>query len=218
MREYANLGNLKRASILGALIAVMSMPRLADAGMSMSTYLPAAFLAMTLVSTAATAWGDKSGLQGIFPSKRLQLRGILIALLLGLCALPIKILLTDPILRCSLPTRMMNLAFPATTIGVIGLILWASGFENMFFNVAATSYFTRLSRNMWLAIVLSASFRTFVSSRILMAAGIQSPLILSLNAITCFIASTLFATSGLPAASIFTAIAASSVAFTVPSS
>ena len=213
MRDYAHLGNLKRAACLGVILAVMSIPRLLDAGMSMSTHLPAAFLAMTLVSAAATAWGGKSGLRGLFPPKPILLKGMLIALLLALCSLPIKIYLSDPILKASLPPRMLALSFPATTLGVIGLILWASGFENMFFNVAAPSYFTRLSRNMWLAIVLSASFRTFVSSRAMIAADIQSPHLLMLNAISCFIACTLFATYGLPAAALFTAIAATSVIF-----
>jgi hypothetical protein len=166
---------------------------------------------MTLVSAAATAWGDQGGLRGLFPERRYVIRGLMAALLFGIIALTLKVRLTDPILKLSLPPKMLALSFPATAAGLAGIILWAAGFENMFFNVAATSYFTRLSHNMWLAVALSASFRTFVASRLLMSAGIESPLLLSLNAVSCLIACTLFATSGLPAAMLFSALAASSV-------
>jgi hypothetical protein len=213
MRDYATLENLKRAALLGAIIAIMALPRLADAGMPLSTYLPAAFLAMTLASAAATAWGSKYGLKGLFPTRDIMRKGLLVALFLGLFALPFKVYLVDPLLRSSLPPRMLALSFPTTSLGIVGIILWASGFENMFFNVAATSYFTRLTHRMWLAVALSAAFRTFVSSRLLMSAGMESPALLAMNAMSCFIACTLFAKAGLPAAALFTAIAASSVAF-----
>lgn len=212
MRKYADIGNLKKAALLGLAICLTSLPRIADAGLAMSTYLPAAFLAMTLVSAAATAWGDQGGMRGLLPERKYLLRGLTAALLFGLIALVLKVWLTDPILKARLPPKMLALSFPATSVGLIGIILWASGFENMFFNVAATSYFTRLSQNMWLAVALSAAFRTFVSSRLLMSAGIESPLLLSLNAVSCLIACTLFARSGLPSAMLFSAIAASSVA------
>jgi hypothetical protein len=213
VQDYANIGNLKRAALLGISICVMSIPRISEAGLPLSTYLPAAFLAMTLVSAAATAWGGKSGLRGLFPPSNYMTWGLIAALFFGLCALPLKVYLTDPILKTNLPPRMHALSFPTSAIGVAGIILWAAGFENMFFNVAATSYFTRLSHNMWLAIALSASFRTFVSSRLLLSAGLESPLLLCLNALSCLIACILFAKSGLPSALLFSAITASSVAF-----
>ncbi len=213
MWDYANIGNLKRAAFLGLIICVMSVPRISDAGLPLATYLPAAFLAMTLVSAAATAWGAQSGLKGLFPSHNRMVWGLIASLVLGLSSLLIKAYVTDPILKAALPPRMLALSFPASAAGVLGLILWAAGFENMFFNVAATSYFTRLSRNMWLAVALSACFRTFVSSRLLLSAGIQSPALLGLNALSSLTACVLFAKSGLPAAALFSAITASSVAF-----
>lgn len=213
MRDYANIGNLKRAAVLGLTICFMSIPRISEAGLTLSTYLPAAFLAMTLVSAAATAWGDKNGLVGVFPSRNRIIWGLLAAMFCGMCALPVKVYLTDPLLKADLPARMLALSFPTSAIGVAGLILWAAGFENMFFNVAATSYFARLSRNMWLAIALSASFRTFVSSRLLLSAGMESPLLLCLNALSCLISCILFSKSGLPASALFSALTAASVAF-----
>lgn len=213
MRDYANIDNLKKAALLGALLALISLPRLIDAGMQLSTYLPAAFLAMTLASAAATAWGAKHGMKGLFPQRDIMKKGLIAALFLGLFALPIKVYFVDPILQSSLPPKMLALSFPTTALGVTGIIMWAAGFENMFFNVAATSYFTRLTRNMWLAVALSASFRAFVSSRLLMSAGMESPALLALNAVSCFAACTLFAKGGLPASILFTALAAASVAF-----
>jgi len=79
MRDYLSESNLFKAAGLAALLTVMSLGRLVQAGVPLGLYVPATFVVMTLVSGAVTAWGRHAGMPGIVTGRRTLLRGLAVA-------------------------------------------------------------------------------------------------------------------------------------------
>jgi len=211
MREYLTQSNLYKALGLGAIVTAMAVPRILHGRMDPMLYVPAAFMAMTLIAGAGTAWGDRGGMCGLFPGRRRTLAGIGIALLVILVLIPVHLLWIDPCLmkafsRISDPD-VVRLRYPTTLGGMMALMLWTAGFETFFFQVGGMSFCARLTGNQWVAVVFVSTFRMLVTNRFLVQYGIVDyvPLFLVGSAVTGALAAVFFARAGLLATMVFAA-------------
>jgi len=183
MRDYLSTSNLGKALLLSALCTLASMPRIIQGGFSLWFYIPASFVSLTLIGGAATAWGKCAGMVGFWPDRRKQFRGATLAILAALALWPVA-LKFDPIVRAAFAagddSRALLLQYPDSPTGVASLILWAVGFELLFFIVASAAFFGRLSGRMWLAVVGPALVRVLIAHYQLTAGNITDnvPLIL----------------------------------------
>jgi hypothetical protein len=211
MRTYLSTHNLLHASILGAAVTVLAIPRILVGGLSPLLFIPAAFLSMTLISGMATAWGKRAGMCGLFPERKRALQGIGVAVVLLLMLIPVCVLWLDRAIydaaRASGDSYFLKMLFPSTVAGALALVLWAIGFETMFFEVAAMSYFSRLVGRQWIAVVLSVVLRGVVTYARLAGVGATDSAWLFLGSVSvaAVIGCVLFARFGLPAAMVFSA-------------
>ena len=89
--------NFWRAAAGGAVVTLMSLPRLAQANARMDLYVPATWISMTLVCGAVTAWGWSAGMPGMWGGLGKTWRGTVIALFVALLALPVQHFLVAPV-------------------------------------------------------------------------------------------------------------------------
>ena len=216
--EAAQLGNalslttLWKAFILGLVITLMAVPRIITGGLDLHLCVPVALIAMTLISQAAIAWGHRAGMYGVFPSLERALIGTGLAGIMGLILLVIYFILLDPVFRQAFSTagaaKQLLLRYPKTIGGALALVLWSAGFETMFFQAGAISFFSRLSNHQWLTITGAVSFRCLITSLQLADAEIidSVPLFLLGEAASCTLACLLYVRAGLPAAMLFSAV------------
>lgn len=211
MRRYVSMSNLKAAVLLGSIATIMSIPRIGEGGMPLHLYVPAALLAMVLVGGAATAWSGSAGLAGLIPERQKLLRGMLIAVALVAAFAPIQLFLMDPVFRQVLEAtgdkQALALRYPTTLFGGAAIVLWAAGFETLFFYAAPVSFLTRLTGRPWMAIVMTTGLRLIVVSEQLTLIGTNdaTALFFASAAATTLISCLLFARFGLPATSLFAA-------------
>ena len=104
MRDYLSESNLVKAAGLAVVLTVMSLGRLIEARQPLGLYIPATFVAMTLIAGAVTAWGQRAGMPGIVTDRRTFLRGAAVAAGLSLLALPLYLFVLDPLLKTALLT------------------------------------------------------------------------------------------------------------------
>ena len=218
MREYLSLSNLGKALLLSALCTLASVPRITEGGLNPRFFIPAAFLSLTFIAGAVTAWSTSAGMAGFWPDWRRQLRGIGIALLAALLLWPVALKL-DPVVRAAFAaksdTYTLLLQYPDSVAGVAALVLWAASFELLFFVAAPAAFFARLFNSKWAAVVGPALARVFVAYYQLTAGQITDavPLILvtygAMTAASCF----LFSRFGLAAAAVFAAVVDSRLFF-----
>lgn len=218
MRKYLSLSNLGKALLLSALCTLMSVPRITEGGLNPRFFIPAAFLSLTLIAGAATAWSACAGMAGLWPDRRRQLRGIGIATLAALLLWPVA-LKFDPVVRAAFAatndSRAMLLQYPDSAVGVVALILWSASFELLFFVAAPAAFFARLFNAKWAAIAGPVFVRVFVAHYQLTTGQITDavPLMLvghgAMTAAACF----LFARFGLAATAVFAAVVDSRLLF-----
>lgn len=211
MRVYLSERNLLKAAALGAVVTLMSVPRILVAGLNPAFYIPAAFVGMTLVSGAATAWGGYAGMAGVWPRRGLG-RNLGFATLAGLALALVSFLLLDPVFSQAIAgggdREFLELQYPVTVGGCAALVLWSAGFETVFFYAAASSFVVRISRRVWTAYVFSAALRLVVTLHQMAGAGITEAehLFAAGSVVASFITCLLFVRGGLPAAMVFTAV------------
>ncbi len=214
MRDYLQLSNLSRATRLGGIITLMSIPRLVQGNAPHWLYVFAAFLCLTLVAGAATAWGETGGMAGLFPRDRRLGVGLVFAVLAGILVGIIHSVALDPLLQEALVdsgnTDRLLLQFPNTIGKQVAIILWVAGFQALFFNAAAMSFLCRLTRRITIALPLAIAFRVFVSHLQLESLHLGAIVpYYAMNGISCAVGCMLFARAGLIPASLFAAILAS---------
>lgn len=203
MRDYLSLQNLWKALLLGTVMALMSIPRIMEAGMPLGLYIPGAVLAMTLVSGAATAWGAKGGMCGLFPEWRRVALGLGIAVLLTAIATPIYALWLDPLLYAALEAtgdpKVLALRFPETAAGKFAQMLWSGSFQVMFFAIAGMSFLARLTAGVRTSVAMIVIFRVAVGLYQMSEAGVtESVALFSLgSAVATACSCLLFARTGL---------------------
>ncbi len=209
MRDYLSLRTLRTATVLSALVTIMSVPRLMQAEWPLDFYLPATFLAMLLVSGAPAAWSEKGGLNGLFPRGRV-LPGIGIAILLSLLALPYHYYVA-PVVRELLEStgdaELIAMNYPDSISGRIAAVLWCGGFQAMFFYAAPMALFCRLLRRVWPAILLTVAMKVLVVAYGFSQAGIAHGALPAMcaSAAATVVASLLYARAGLLPTMVFVA-------------
>ncbi len=211
MRVFASESNLIKASVLAAVVTVISVGRLVEGGKSLGLFVPAIFLLMTFIAGAVTAWGQKADMAGIVTSRQVLIRGIVIAALISAVALPAHIFWLDPVLRNALAgaknPSLLELSFPPTNTGRISLVLWMAGFQVMFLVAAPMSLFARLTNRQSVSFALCIALRAYLTSRQVALHGVgENGALLVLvsvceNAAQCFV----FARNGLAPAMLLAA-------------
>jgi len=213
MRDYLSASNLCKAAALGAFVTLMSIPRIMYWGVEPTVLISGAFLGMTLISGAATAWSTRGGMHGLFPAKPRMIIGMGTGLLLALLITPAFVLLVDPVLVESMKstgkTEILNLRYPTTLSGRIALVLWAASFETMFFRAGTISFLSRVTGHKSVAVLGAVCLRTLVSvmqlSDLNLARG-EASLVLIVGGVASFFSSVLFVETGLPASMTFSAV------------
>lgn len=212
MRQYLSLSNLWKAMALGFVITMMAVPRILQGRMDPYVFVPAAFFATTLLAGAGTAWEKYGGMCGMFPNKRRLLAGMAIACMLAALLIPVQLLWIDPAfltaLRCLGDSELIRLRFPPTIAGRLALVLWVAGFETLFFQVGAMSFFARLGGNQWIAVTAVCAFRMFVTSKFMAQYGIvdSTSILMAAAAVSAALSCALYARTGLPASMVFAAV------------
>ena len=207
MRDYVSLQNLRRSALLSAVVTVMTVPRLVQAGLPMDIYVPATILSMLLVCGAPAAWSHKGGLRGLFPAGRVW-RGVGIAFLLSLLALP-YFYYAAPVMRELLRStgnvKLFELNYPESTADRLALVLWSGGFQTMFFCAAPMALFCRLLRRVWPAVILTVLMRVLVMGYRFSFVGVTHDILPALcaSAVAAAVYSVLYAKAGLPATMVF---------------
>ncbi len=212
MRDYLSVSNLWYASIIGVVISLMSLMRMMQGGINVFIGMPAMFFAMTLTGGMVTAWGHKAGMNGIFPDKRTVTGGLVLAICAACIFAVLSYFLIDPvarhIMRVSGNSKLLSIMAPRSVSGCVGLVLWVSGFEVMFFEAGAMSFFARLTGSKGIAVLGAVCFRMYVVFERLSNIGVHDEIAFFLvnaaagTAIGCL----LFARAGLPATALFSAV------------
>jgi hypothetical protein len=186
MRKFISTTNMKQAVGFAAVITAMSVDQILRAGVMPRLQIPAAFLAMIFVCGSVTAWGTSAGMPGIVTDRKTLVQGTLVSICLSLIALPIQIYWMDPIiykaLLASAKPSIATLLFPATVGGQIAMLLWSAGFQTMFMQSGAMSFFARLVNSQSIALALCLGLRTYVVNHQLAGAvvvGVEPVLLLS---------------------------------------
>lgn len=213
MRSYLKYSNLSQAITLGGCVTLMSIPRLDQGGTPQWLYVAIAFLCLTLVAGAATAWGSCGGLVGLFPVGRRLAIGLGAALIGGLALFPVYTQWLDPWLKEALmhagDADRLQLQFPDTLWKQVAVVLWIAGFQVLFFNAAAMSFFCRLTGRISVAIALAVALRVCVSYIQFASISMDNTLPFHVvHGLTCAIACLLFARAGLLPTSLFAAVPA----------
>jgi hypothetical protein len=188
MRNYVTEPNLLKAAGLSAVVTLMSAGRLVLAGRPLALYIPATFIAMTLVSGAVTAWGRYADMPGILTDRRTLLRGMAFAAALSLLTVPICVFWLDPILRVAFlhagRPAVLDLAYPSSISGRLSLLLWSAGFQTLFLVAAPMSLFARLTGRPTSSVLLCLALRAYVSYRQITEAGMfEGSLLLAMSAL-----------------------------------
>ncbi len=211
MREYLQISNLKRAAILGGVVAFAGVPRVAQTDAGLAVLVPSAFLLMTLVAGAVTAWGQKGGMVGAFPPQPLFQRGLVTASIVGLVFGVGRIFWGDDELRqvllASEHSGRFELSFPSTVSGKLALVLWVAGFQVLFFQAGAMSFLSRIFGRWEYALIALGFLRVFVTHLQFEHSGV--PPIASaylFSTLATLIGATVFARCGFMAAVVFAAL------------
>jgi len=182
MRDYLSLGNLWKAVLLGAAVTVMSIPRMIQGGMPLELFVPLALFCMTLVCGAASAWGDKGGLCGLFPGWRRTGIGLGIAAIVTIIAAPLTASWLDPAMRAAIEAsgdeKALALAYPESAAGKLAAMLWSGSFHVMFLVVAAMSFMARLTRKVGISVGLVVVLRSAVALYKLQHVGVTDGAVL----------------------------------------
>ena len=204
MRDYLSFQNLRKAALLGAPMVVMSAPRILLSGFPFS-FVIAAYAGLICFGGMATAWSREAGMRGLFPERKVMLRGIVVVVGLLIVIVPLQARFLNPLIygriEAAGESTALKLLFPGTIVDGLALMLWAMSFEALFFQGAVMSFFAKLTHRLSLTIILSVAVRVLVAGMKLDDVGVlaDSVVVLFLVAIGSAISSTVFAFYGLPA-------------------
>lgn len=195
MKRYLSISNFKKAALLGAVMTLLSTPRILSSGIMPFQFVISAFAGLTLVGAMATAWSRSAGMNGLFPATNVILRGLLLATILLIILFPIKVIWFNPLLYSAIEQtgneHALKLLFPDSFTSGVALMLWVMSFEVLFFKAAAMSFFARLTNSISAALILSAMLRVFVTWLKIGEIGVEADLFLILshaaliNALSC---------------------------------
>lgn len=209
MHRYFSLKNFRQALLPGAVMTLLSAPRIFVTGLLPAHYILPTFILLILLMATVTAWGDCAGMKGAFPQTRVIFKGVSHAIFLLVLFLPLKIFWFNPLFYSALEEtgniQALRLVFPESLLSAAALTLWVISFEILFFQGAAMSFFAWLTHRLWAALLLSSLLRLYVTWLRLAEAGIKSdaPLILSHAVLINLISCLLFMRYGLPAPMLF---------------
>lgn len=207
MKDCLKLPSLAYGGLYSLAVTTLAIPRFQEAGLGapMPGVLFFCFVVMFPVGVAAVGWQHKAGMVGLLPKAPVVIRGLIWAVVLG-CLLLIPAVLLDQDYRAILERReeyalLLHLQYPDTPYGVLASMLWTAGFDLLFFVVGAMAFFTRLTRSIWVSILLTVLVRMFVSYLRVHGTGLESILlsVLLSSAILIFCKCWLLTRFGLPA-------------------
>lgn len=208
MRSYLTERNLVRASLVGVPITLAAVPRLIDGGYRLGQSLPVLLTGMILVAGAATAWGERAGLPGLFPARPRILRWSAVAVVLALLLMPLAFWI-DQTLRGAVAAlgvpELMRLNYPEGAKPVLAVLLWTGGFGTMFLHIAPLCVFARLTNNLRASILCTVALRVGIMALHLAKEGVGAavPLFLVSAAGSAALCCWLFARGGLLPATLF---------------
>lgn len=166
-QRYFSIDNFRQALLPGAIMTLLTAPRIFASGLFPPFYVIPTFFIMILLSATVTAWSRSAGMKGAFPPAREIVKGLLIAFLLLGLLFPPKYFWFNPFFHSAIAAtgnmQALRLVFPETLISAIALTLWVMGFETLFFQAAAMSFFARLTNHTWAVLLLSTLLRFYVT-------------------------------------------------------
>ncbi len=208
MRTYLTISNFRRATMLGLVCSIMALPRILQAQEGKLLLLVAVLPSLTLAAGAATAWGHMGGLCGVFPDRKTTMKGMAIAVIVGLPAAAV-LFWTDHALMDVLiafgDQDKLRMTFPPDLTGCLALMLWSGGFATLFFVASTMSFACRITRRVWIAIMCVVFMKGLVRCLALNAMGLDpmhADVFLDgivMGAAGCL----LYARAGFPAAMVF---------------
>lgn len=209
MREFLDESNLARAAMVSAGTTLAALPRILQAGTAPVLLGVALFILTLFVAGAATAWGTKGDLRGLFPVWSNLAPALLFSAACALVLIPLFLFVFDPHMTQRLAEAGANdllaRSFPEQAGEILALALWAAGFETLFFLAGTMSTVARLSGQAWTAVVCAVLLRLFISSRQFMEAGLDAGdfALYTAPLLAGTAASLLYARGGWPAAGLF---------------
>ncbi|MDH3976564.1 MAG: hypothetical protein OEV42_20055 [Deltaproteobacteria bacterium] len=178
-------------------MTLLSAPRIFVSGLFPPGYIFPTFFLLTLLAATVTAWSHCGGMKGAFPPAREIIRGLLLSFVLLILLFPLKVFWFNPFFYSAIAetgnTQELRLIFPETFMPAIALTLWVVGFETLFFQAAAMSFFAKLTKQPGAAILLSTLLRFYVTWLRLVDMGVKNgeALIIShallMNIISCLL-------------------------------
>jgi len=208
MRAYLDEANLLKALAVGAVATALCTPRLVVSPVPADLYIPLAFLLLTLLAGAVTAWGRCGGMVGAFPRGCRVWKWSFWAAVAGVALTPIYACWLDPMLKQALTaagnTSRLRLQCPDTFSACLAAALWVVGFQVLFYDAAAMSFFSRLTKRWPIALALAVVLRIFITHRQFSTIPVES--ILPFHAMNCLASiggCLFFARAGLPGAATF---------------
>ena len=169
MRTYLTIHNLRRATVLGCAVAVMSIPRILEGGIYFGFRIFSLFPLLIIIAGAVTAWGNCGGMVGPFPGRNPSYRGLGIAIVAALILVPVLFAFDSGVLRQLAENKgpdslLVRLAFPTDVRGCLAIVLWSAGFDTLFFKGATMSFLARLTKRQSVAVVGSVLFSVAITS------------------------------------------------------
>lgn len=168
MRDYLTMHNFARASALGAVVTVLALPRIVQAGDHVWLRAAACLAGMTLLAGAVTAWGTQGGLPGPVLGVRETAGGLGLAVLLALLLSPVQRWVVQPALADALGAaanaHWTRLQVPLTLRDWFALALWSAGFQTLLCVAAPTCLAAKVTGRVWPAFVVTAALGWYVMS------------------------------------------------------
>ena len=197
LQRYFTIENFGQALLPGAIMTLLASPRIFSSGLFPPFYVIPTFFVMILMTATVTAWSRCAGMKGAFPPAKEIVKGLLIVIALLILLFPPKFFWFNPFFYSAIletgNTEALKLIFPEKIIPAVALTLWVMGFETLFFQAAAMSFFAKLTKHMWSALLLSTLLRFSVTWLRLVDIGIKNgeAIILShavlMNIISCLL-------------------------------
>lgn len=202
MAAYLTSANLARAAYIGGVAGLMAVPRILEKANGDLLRVVSAFLLMTIVAGAVTAWGEAGGMRGPFPDWRKVLPWTIGSIAVALLLVPFMLWYD------SIPQLARDI--PKSADAAIALVLWSAGFETLFFQAGLMSFIARLTGSGIAALAAGPALKLFVV--LLQWAhfgfGPVPPLVIVGTVVTVGMAGVIYSRAGLPATMAFNAIIA----------
>lgn len=166
-QKYFTIENFRQALLPAAIMTLLASPRIFSSGLYSPFHVIPTFFVMILMTATVTAWSRCAGMKGAFPPAREIVKGLLVVIILLILLFPPKFFWFNPFFHTAISetgnTKALTLIFPETIIPAVALTLWVMVFETLFFQAAAMSFFAKLTKKIWLALLLSSILRLLVT-------------------------------------------------------